>query len=61
MDGRVELRCSGIRQEKVKCSVHMCLETLRNKQGYMTVCEYHNMFTQLSRYAAEEVDNDAKR
>jgi hypothetical protein len=39
----------------------MCLETLRNKQGYMTVCEYRNMFTQLSRYAPEEVDNDAKR
>ena len=27
----------------------------------MTMCEYHNMFTQLSRYALEEVDNDAKK
>ena len=27
----------------------------------MTVCEYRNMFTQLSRYALEEVDNDAKK
>jgi len=31
------------------------------KQGSMTVCEYHDMFTQLSRYAPEEVDNDAKK
>ena len=27
----------------------------------MTVCEYCGMFTQLSRYAQEEVDNDAKK
>ena len=31
------------------------------KQGSMTVCEYHNKFTQLSRYAPGEVDNDAKK
>ena len=31
------------------------------KQGSMTVCEYRDMFTQLSRYAPEEVDNDAKK
>jgi hypothetical protein len=31
------------------------------KQGSMIVYEYHNMFTQLSRYALEEVDNDAKK
>ena len=30
------------------------------KQGSMTVCEYHDVFTQLSRYTPEEVDNDAK-
>ena len=27
----------------------------------MLVCEYRNWFTQLSRYALEEVDNDAKK
>ena len=31
------------------------------KQGSMTVCEYRDVFTQLSRYAPEEVDNDAKK
>jgi hypothetical protein len=31
------------------------------KQGSMTMCEYRNMFTQLSCYALEEVDNDAKK
>ena len=31
------------------------------KQGSMTVCEYHDMFTQLSRYALEEVDSDVKK
>ena len=31
------------------------------KQGSMTVCEYRDMFTQLSRYAPEEVDNDAQK
>jgi hypothetical protein len=31
------------------------------KQGSMTVCEYHDMFAQLSRYAPGEVDNDAKK
>ena len=25
------------------------------------MCEYHDKFTQLSRYAPEEVDNDAKK
>ena len=27
----------------------------------MSVCEYHDVFTQLSHYAPEEVDNDAKK
>ena len=27
----------------------------------MSVCEYHNWFTQLSRYAPREVDSDAKK
>ena len=31
------------------------------KQRSMTMCEYRDMFTQLSRYAPEEVDNDAKK
>jgi hypothetical protein len=31
------------------------------KQGSMIVCEYRNMFTQLSCYAPEEVDSDAKK
>ena len=31
------------------------------KQGSMIVCEYRDTFTQLSRYAPEEVDNDAKK
>jgi hypothetical protein len=30
-------------------------------QGNMTVSEYRDRFTQLSRYAPEEVDNDEKR
>ena len=36
-------------------------EFLNLKQGSMTVCEYHNKFTQLSRYAAGEVVNEAKK
>ena len=31
------------------------------KQGSMTVSEYRDKFTQLSRYAPHEVDSDAKR
>jgi len=31
------------------------------KQGSMSVCEYHHKFTQLSRYAPGEVDNDAMK
>ena len=31
------------------------------KQGSILVCEYHNWFTQLSRYALGEVDSDAKK
>jgi hypothetical protein len=31
------------------------------KQGSMSVCEYHDMFTQLSCYAPEDVDNDTKK
>ena len=31
------------------------------KQGSISVCEYHNRFTQLSRYAPREVDSDAKK
>jgi len=31
------------------------------KQGSMTVYEYRDMFSQMSRYALEEVDNDAKK
>jgi len=27
----------------------------------MSVCEYRNWFTQLSRYAPKEVDSDAKK
>ena len=34
---------------------------LNLKQGSMTVCEYRNKFTQLSRYAPWEVVNDAKK
>ena len=36
-------------------------EFLNLKQGSMIVCEYHNKFTQLSRYAPREVVNDAKK
>ena len=36
-------------------------EFLNLKQGSMSVCEYRNRFTQLSCYAPEEVDNDAKK
>jgi len=36
-------------------------EFLNLKQGSMTVCEYRNKFTQLSRYAPREVVNDAKK
>ena len=36
-------------------------EFLNLKQGSMLVCEYRNQFTQLSSYALEEVDNDAKK
>ena len=35
-------------------------EFLNLKQGSMLVCEYHNRFTQLSRYAPKEMDSDAK-
>ena len=31
------------------------------KQGSISVCEYHNRFTPLSRYALGEVDSDAKK
>ena len=31
------------------------------KKGSASVCEYHNRFTQLSRYATREVDSDAKK
>jgi len=31
------------------------------KQGSISVCEYRNRFTQLSRYAPGEVDSDAKK
>ena len=31
------------------------------KQGSISVCEYHNRFTQLSHYALGEVDSDAKK
>jgi hypothetical protein len=36
-------------------------EFLNLKQGSMSVCEYHGRFTQLSHYAPEEVDSDAKK
>jgi hypothetical protein len=36
-------------------------EFLNLKQGGMFVCEYLDEFTQLSRYAPEEVDNDGKK
>ena len=36
-------------------------EFLNLKKGSMSVCEYHNWFTQLSRYAPGEVDSDAKK
>ena len=36
-------------------------EFINLKQGSMTVCEYCNKFTQLSRYAPGEVVNDAKK
>ena len=36
-------------------------EFLNFKQGSMSVCEYCNRFTQLSRYAPKEVDIDAKK
>jgi hypothetical protein len=36
-------------------------EFLSLTQGNMTVSEYWNRFTQLSRYAPEEVDTDEKR
>ena len=36
-------------------------EFLNLKQGSMSVCEYHNWFTQLSCYAPKEVDSDAKK
>jgi hypothetical protein len=35
-------------------------EFLSHTQGNMTVSEYHDRFTQLSRYAPEEVDTDEK-
>jgi hypothetical protein len=36
-------------------------EFLSLTQGNMTVSEYRDRFTQLSRYAPEEVDKDEKR
>ena len=36
-------------------------EFLSLTQGNMTVSEYRGRFTQLSRYAPEEVDTDEKR
>jgi hypothetical protein len=36
-------------------------EFLSLTQGNMTVSEYRDRFTQLSRYAPEEVDTDEKR
>jgi hypothetical protein len=36
-------------------------EFLSLMQGGMSVSEYRDLFTQLSRYAAEEVDTDEKR
>ena len=36
-------------------------EFLNLKQGSMSVWEYHNRFTQLTRYAPKEVDSDAKK
>jgi hypothetical protein len=36
-------------------------EFLSLTQGSMTVSEYQDRFTQLSRYAPEEVDTDEKR
>jgi hypothetical protein len=36
-------------------------EFLSLTQGNMFVCEYHDRFTQLSRYTPEEVDTDEKR
>jgi hypothetical protein len=36
-------------------------EFLSLTEGNMTVNEYHDCFTQLSRYAPEEVDTDEKR
>ena len=36
-------------------------EFLNLKQGSMSVYEYRNRFTQLSRYAPKEVDSDAKK
>ena len=36
-------------------------EFLNLKQGSMSVCEYCDMFTQLSRYAPGDVVNDAKK
>jgi hypothetical protein len=36
-------------------------EFLSLTQGNMTVSEYHDLFTQLSYYALEEVDTDEKR
>jgi hypothetical protein len=36
-------------------------EFLSLTQGNMTMSEYHDRFTQLSRYAPEEVDTDEKR
>jgi len=36
-------------------------EFLNLKQGSVSVCEYCNHFTQLSHYAPEEVNNDAKK
>jgi hypothetical protein len=36
-------------------------EFLSHTQGNMTISEYRDRFTQLSRYTPEEVDTDEKR
>jgi hypothetical protein len=36
-------------------------EFLVLKQGPMSICEYRDRFLQLSRYALEDINTDAKR
>ena len=45
------------------CGSGFVLKTRCYKSGIrsMSVCEYPNRFTQLSRYAPKEVDSDAKK